>query len=131
MSNSILEVRGIGPSTATALTENGITTIAELAAKDVGQLAAIKGFSEIRAAQVITAAKALLTETAEPVVAKPSSKKKEKPLEETSKKGDKKKSKKSQKAKPEPKKVKSKKKGKKSDKAVKKSKNKSKSKKKK
>ncbi len=60
MSKTILEVRGIGPSTATMLAENGIVTAADLAAKKVSQVASIKGFSEIRATQVIADAKALV-----------------------------------------------------------------------
>lgn len=85
MSKSILEVWGIGPSTSTVLAENGIKTAADLASKEVSLVAAIKGFSEIRAAQVISAAKELLTEGQEPIAKKKSkevrnknSKKKEK-----------------------------------------------------
>lgn len=60
MSKSILEVRGIGSSTATILADNEIVTAADLAAQKVSQVAAIKGFSDTRAAQVIADAKALI-----------------------------------------------------------------------
>jgi transcription termination factor NusA len=63
MSRSILEVKGIGPATAVLLAENGITTAEELAAKSPLQVAAVKGFSEARATQVIANARALLTES--------------------------------------------------------------------
>lgn len=86
MSKTILEVRGIGPSTATMLAENGIVTAADLAAKKVSQVAAIKGFREIRATQVIADAKALVApgqtkenkkaKTAKKVVSKKKSSKK-------------------------------------------------------
>jgi len=66
MSRSILEVSGIGPAAAAILAENGISSAEELAAKTPLQLAMIKGFTEIRATQVIANAQALLA--AEPPV---------------------------------------------------------------
>lgn len=62
MSRSILEVKGIGPAAAALLAENGMTSVEELAAKTPLQVAAVKGFREIRAAQVIAHAQALLAE---------------------------------------------------------------------
>lgn len=61
MSTSIEKVTGIGPATATLLQNHGIHSAEDLAAKRVGDLAAINGFSSIRAAQVIEAAKQLTT----------------------------------------------------------------------
>ena len=60
MPKSILEVHGIGLTTAKTLAENGIKTASDLAGKTINQVAALKGFSSIRAKQVITAAKALI-----------------------------------------------------------------------
>ncbi|MFN2258170.1 MAG: helix-hairpin-helix domain-containing protein [Desulfuromonadaceae bacterium] len=57
MSTSIEKVPGIGPATATLLADNGINNAEDLAAKRVGDLAAIKGFNTVRAAQVIEAAR--------------------------------------------------------------------------
>ena len=70
MPTPITDVRGIGPSTATILAENGIATAEDLAAQTVRQVASIKTFSEVRAAQVIEAAKALLAAEPAPAAAK-------------------------------------------------------------
>lgn len=86
MSRSILEVKGIGPATAVLLTENGITTAEELAAKSPLQVAAIKGFSEIRATQVIANARALLTDDSPAPLAKPENEKKAKKKQKGKKK---------------------------------------------
>lgn len=59
MSTSIENVAGIGPATATLLSDKGIHSAEDLAAQRVGDLAAIKGFNTIRAGQVIDAAKQL------------------------------------------------------------------------
>lgn len=118
MSQSILKVHGIGPAAAAILAENGISSAEDLAAKTPLQVAAIKGFSEIRAAQVVASAKALMA--AEPLVAD---------TEAPEKKSAGKKSAKTAKDKPKKKKEKEKKKGKKSDKKEKKSPKKSKKKK--
>ena len=59
MSTSIENVAGIGPATATLLSDKGIHSAEDLAATQVGDLAAIKGFNTIRAGQVIDAAKQL------------------------------------------------------------------------
>lgn len=67
MSTSIQDVRGIGPSTAAILAEHNIVTAEDLAACKTGQVAAVKGFSDTRAKQVIAAAKTL---TAAPSAAK-------------------------------------------------------------
>lgn len=61
MAKSILAVRGIGPATAELLAKHGFNTAEDLATGKVKELAAVKGFSDIRAAQVITAAKALMS----------------------------------------------------------------------
>ena len=59
MAKSILQVRGIGPAAAALLAEHGIKTAEDMAARHVAEVAAIKGFGENRAAQVIADAKAL------------------------------------------------------------------------
>nr|WP_320049669.1 helix-hairpin-helix domain-containing protein [uncultured Desulfuromonas sp.] len=64
MTTPITNVRGIGASTATLLAENGISSAEELAAQKVGDLAAIKGFSETRSLQVIADAKSLFVVSA-------------------------------------------------------------------
>lgn len=61
MSKTILEVRGIDPATVTILAEKGIVTAEDLAGKTISQVAAIKGFSETRAVQVIADAKVLVS----------------------------------------------------------------------
>ena len=138
MSTSILQVRGIGPFTATILAEHGITTAEELAAQAVPQVASIRTFSEIRAVQVINAAKTLLEATpVAPVdeagsAEKEDDKKKATPGEKQKKeKAPKKKSKKDTKTGKKKKSDKADKKGKKSDKHKKKKKSGKKSKKKK
>lgn len=68
MAKPIIEVPGIGTATAAILVENGISSAEDLAAQTVVQLASIKTFSEIRAARVINAAKALLAEETLPQV---------------------------------------------------------------
>jgi hypothetical protein len=60
MSTSVLEIKGIGPAAAAILAENGITCAEDLAATTVLQIAAIKGFNEIRATQVLADAQALI-----------------------------------------------------------------------
>jgi len=127
MSKTILEVRGIGPSTVTLLAENGIVTAEDLAGKTVSQVAAIKGFSEIRATQVISAAKELIAAGQEPMTEKKPKKVKKKNPKKTEKKvvkkkSEKKKSKKTKKSKPAAKKEKNVKKEKKDKKSAKKKK---------
>ncbi len=60
MSTSIDKVPGIGPATAVLLADHDIFSAEDLAAKRVGDLAAIKGFNTIRAGQVIEAARLLI-----------------------------------------------------------------------
>lgn len=119
MSKTILEVRGIGPTTVTLLSENGIVTAEDLAGKTVSQVAAIKGFSEIRAAQVIADAKALVSpeKTKESKKHKPEKKAVKK--KKVAKKADKKKSKEKEKVKKAKKTVKGDKKNKKTAKSKK------------
>lgn len=128
MSTSILEVRGIGPSTVAILAENGIVTAEDLATKTIRQVTIIKGFSEIRAAQVIADAKALVSPESKQEIKKTKSEKKAVKKEKIAKKTDKNKSKVKEKEKKAKKTVKSDKKnkkmakGKKGGKTVKKSK---------
>ena len=68
MSKSILDVSGVGPSTAALLAEKGIRTAADLAALNVEQLAEVRGFSEIRAGLVIADAKKLVLEKEAPPI---------------------------------------------------------------
>jgi transcription termination factor NusA len=89
MSTSIDKVPGIGPATAVLLADHGIFSAEDLAAKRVGDLAAIKGFNTIRSGQVIEAARLLTGATAEdsPVPPGKSSKKdKDKKVEKKKKK---------------------------------------------
>lgn len=60
MSTPIEKVTGIGPQTAALLAGHGILSAEDLAAGRVGDLAVIKGFSAVRAEQVIAAAKQLI-----------------------------------------------------------------------
>jgi len=60
MSHSLTDVRGIGPSTAPLLVADGIDSVKELATASMARIAAIRGFSDTRAAEVIKAARALL-----------------------------------------------------------------------
>lgn len=60
MPTSVDKVTGIGPQTAILLANHGINSAEDLAARRVGDLAAIKGFSVVRAGQVIEAARQLI-----------------------------------------------------------------------
>ena len=74
MSHSLTDVRGIGPSTAPLLIAEGIDSVKELATASMARVAAVRGFSDTRAAEVIKAARALLWGNAsdsETKVAKP------------------------------------------------------------
>ncbi len=62
MKSQITDVRGIGPSTARALEAQGFRTVAALAKAKINKVSAVQGFAEIRAAEVIAAAVALLAE---------------------------------------------------------------------
>ena len=87
MSTSIENVAGIGPATATVLSDKGIHSAEDLAAQRVGDLAAIKGFSTIRAGQVIEAARLLAGAIVEDAPASPAkSGKKDKDKKEQKKK---------------------------------------------
>jgi len=110
MSTSIEKVPGIGPATAVLLATYGIHSAEDLAAKQIGDLAAVKGFNLLRAGQVIDAAKQL---TSAPVSDNPvpvavpdkkdkgrKDKKKKKEQTEKSSKSDKKKSSKAKKGSP-------------------------------
>jgi len=66
MPTSILEVSGVGPSTAVILAENGIRSAEELAAQTPAQLATVRTFSLTRAARVIANAKAAVAAGVEP-----------------------------------------------------------------
>jgi hypothetical protein len=60
MKPAIIDIPGIGAAAAEALAEHRIRGLAGLARASVGKIAAIPGFSEARAAQVIAAATELL-----------------------------------------------------------------------
>lgn len=62
MTISILEVKGVGPSTAEHLSAAGINTVEALAALTVKQLVGFPRFGEFRARQVIEHAKELLAQ---------------------------------------------------------------------
>ena len=80
MPTSLNLVKGIGPATAVKLAAAGVTTAEDLAAATTEQLAAVPGFGEFRAKQVIANARQLVTAgSPEPVVsndAKPTVRKK-------------------------------------------------------
>jgi ribosomal protein L12E/L44/L45/RPP1/RPP2 len=60
MKPAIIDIPGIGPATVETLREHRINSLVRLAGTSVGKIAAIPGFSEARAKQVITAATDLL-----------------------------------------------------------------------
>lgn len=63
MATSLIEVKGIGPSTVDTLMAYGIKSVQDLAEAKLGTIVAIPGFSEIRATKVIAAAKDALEPT--------------------------------------------------------------------
>ncbi|MBN2792926.1 MAG: helix-hairpin-helix domain-containing protein [Desulfuromonadales bacterium] len=93
MATPVIEVKGIGPSTATVLKEHGIASAEDLAGATISQVAAVRGFSDIRAAQVIADAKMLLNSGSEPSEKKKVAKKSEKRSKKVEKKPAKKKAK--------------------------------------
>ncbi|QTR49439.1 helix-hairpin-helix domain-containing protein [Candidatus Thiothrix anitrata] len=60
MEQNILDVKYVGQATATRLAEQGITTVAQLAATDVDALAAIPGIGATNAPLMLTSAQELL-----------------------------------------------------------------------
>ena len=60
MTQSINDVRGIGPAMQVALAKNGFKTIADLANTTVEQLIVVRGLSTLKATQVINDARNLL-----------------------------------------------------------------------
>lgn len=118
MTQSILDVRGIGPAMQIVLKKNGFKTIDDLASTTVEQLALTPGFSELKATQVINDARnivASINPDEKPVKVKLKDKKKSKKAKAEHKNKDK--DKKKKKAKDE---TKDKKKSKKSKKKSKK-----------
>ncbi len=67
MATPLEDVTGIGPATAKVLAEHGIASAEDLAARQVEEIALVHGFSTIRAAQVVAAARDLFV--LKPVVA--------------------------------------------------------------
>jgi nucleotidyltransferase/DNA polymerase involved in DNA repair len=61
MTQSILDVRGIGPAMQATLAKNGFKTIDDLASTTVEQLSVTPGISELKATQVINDARNLLS----------------------------------------------------------------------
>ena len=60
MTQSILDVRGIGPATQATLAKNGFKTIHDLASTTVEILVLTPGINELKAAQVIAHARELI-----------------------------------------------------------------------
>lgn len=60
MKPQLTDIQGIGPTTAKALEAQGLRTVAALAKASTDKVVAAPGFGEIRAAEVIGAAAALL-----------------------------------------------------------------------
>ncbi len=84
----VTDIAGIGPSTAKVLEDRGFSDIQKIASASIEDLAQVPGFGPVRAANVSTAAQALLLAAkTSPQATKPGKKKKDK------KKGDKKKDK--------------------------------------
>jgi transcription termination factor NusA len=66
MAQSILDVKGIGKVTSAILAKSGFKTANDLANTSVEKLAALPGFSETRAMQVIKNANDLITQRESP-----------------------------------------------------------------
>ena len=111
MKKTIVDVKGIGPTSAALLIEAGIRTIEDLATAALAKVTAVQGFSDIRAARVIEESKALLAKEEE-TATKKKGKKLKKP-EKIKKKAEKEKKTKKDKKKESKEKDSSKKKGKK------------------
>jgi hypothetical protein len=90
MKPAIIDIRGIGPAAVATLQEHGIKTVKALAGMSVGDLAAVPGFSETRAAGVIAAAVELLPADSKPAKKDKKSKKDKKGKKDKKKKKDKK-----------------------------------------
>jgi predicted RecB family nuclease len=69
MKAQLTDVRGVGPTTASALKAQGVRTVAALAKASVDKVTAAPGFGETRAVEVIAAATALLAAAGEPKAA--------------------------------------------------------------
>jgi len=67
--SQLTKIPGIGPATARLLTENGFASVEAIASADRGDLAKVQGFGEVRAAVVITAARALVAPAPTPPAA--------------------------------------------------------------
>lgn len=125
MTTSITDISGVGAITAEILKEQGYSTIEDLAAANVEDLAKLHGFGAIRAQQIIDLAKNHVPDTSEPqeqvemesepdsetVAPKPDKKKKKKKKKDKAEKAEKKSKKKDKKVKKEKKKGSKKKKG--------------------
>ena len=89
----LTDIAGIGPSTAKVLEDRGFSDVQKIASASVEDLAQVPGFGPVRAANVGTAAQALLLAAkASPKGAKPGKKRKDK-KKRKNKKSDKKKDK--------------------------------------
>ncbi len=60
MISTLREIPGVGASSARELIRNGINTVAEVAEAEVADLVPLRGFGEVRAADVIAAAKRIV-----------------------------------------------------------------------
>ena len=58
---TLREIPGVGASSARELIRNGISTVAEVAGAEVADLLPLRGFGEVRAAEVIAAAKRIVS----------------------------------------------------------------------
>ena len=92
MKPAIIDIVGIGPAAASTLAEHGFKTLTSVARTTVEKLAEVPGFSEARAAKVITAASELVpvkTEQASTQGKKDKGSKKDKKVKKDKKKGNK------------------------------------------
>ena len=76
MPKSVLDVRGVGQSTAEILSSHGFHSAEDLARAKIEELTAIQGFSTVRAERVIGDAKALLASLETGKTEKPATKEK-------------------------------------------------------
>jgi len=93
MKPGIIDITGIGPAAAAALSDHGFASLKSVATSTVEKISEVPGFSEARAAKVIAAAAELLPAETE------SGKKKDKKDKKNKKGKDKKKGKKDKKGK--------------------------------
>ena len=89
----IVDIKGVGPVLAKACVERGYCSVEKIAGAMVVELVVVPGVSEVRAKQLIDAAKSLLNGASPVSASGPSVKSEEKPAKAAASKKDKKKKK--------------------------------------